>query len=371
MVNFKILLNNLISNPKEGKLRKIVLAPLGLLSFFYGWAVLARVFLYARGLLQTHSLPCKVVSVGNITLGGTGKTPFVSLLSEMIKARGYRVAILSRGYKGTFQEPFSLVSDGRRILMDAQQAGDEPYLLAGKLEGVPVIVGKKRWLSGKYAVDHFQAQVVILDDGFQHLSLKRDLNLLLIDSSSPFGNGYLIPRGVLREPLGQLSRADAIVLTKVGESANVKILKEILKKIPGGYPCFQVDYVPDEIRWYDNENKSWPAEYMKRKKILAFSGLAKPESFRRTLLSLGAEIVTVETFPDHHWYSQRDAEKLWAKAAKFGVDALVTTEKDLVKMQGLTLGAIPLWALSIRHFFSGNDQLKFEDFLFSRLGLGS
>jgi tetraacyldisaccharide 4'-kinase len=110
---------------------------------------------------------------------------------------------------------------------------------------------------------------------------------------------------------------------------------------------------------------------MKRKKILAFSGLAKPESFRRTLLSLGAEIVTVETFPDHHWYSQRDAEKLWAKAAKFEVDALVTTEKDLVKMQGLTLGAIPLWALSIRHFFSGNDQLKFEDFLFSRLGFGS
>jgi tetraacyldisaccharide 4'-kinase len=254
--------------------------------------------------------------------------------------------------------------------MDAEKAGDEPYLLAKKLEGVPVIVGKKRWLSGKYAVDHLQTEVLILDDGFQHLSLKRDLNLLLIDSSAPFGNGYLIPRGMLREPLGQLSRADALILTKVGESANIKTLKEILTKISGRYSCFEVDYVPGEVRRYDNKEKSWPAEHLKRKKIMAFSGLAQPESFRRTLLSLGAEIVAVETFPDHYYYSQKDAEKMWAKAERLGVEALVTTEKDLVRLGGLTLGSIPLWALSIRYFFPGNEQLEFEGFLFSRLGLG-
>jgi tetraacyldisaccharide 4'-kinase len=255
--------------------------------------------------------------------------------------------------------------------MDAQQAGDEPYLLAEALAGVPVIVGKERWLSGKYAVDQFQTQVVILDDGFQHLSLKRDLNLLLIDSSAPFGNGYLIPRGILREPLGQISRADAIILTKVGESANIKTLKEILAKISDGYPCFEVDYVPGEIRRYGTKEKSWPAEHLKRKRIMAFSGLAKPESFRRALLGLGAEIVAVETFPDHHWYSQKDVEKLSAKAAKLGIEALVTTEKDLVRLPSLTRGSIPLWALAIRYFFPRNDQTKFEDFLFSRLGLGS
>ncbi len=371
MINFRILINKLISNEKEGKLRQIALAPLCLLSFFYGWVVSARLFLYARGIYKTHSLPCKVVSVGNITVGGTGKTPFVSLLSEMIKARGHRVAVLSRGYGGTFRGPFSLVSDGRRILMDPQRAGDEPYLLAEKLEGVPVIVGKERWLSGTYAVNHFETKVVILDDGFQHLSLKRDLNFLLIDSSSPFGNGYLIPRGMLREPLGQLSRADAIILTKVGESDNVNNLKQILMKIAEGRPCFQVDYIAGEIRCYNDKKQSWPTEYLKRKKVLAFSGLAKPESFRRALWSLGADIVKVETFPDHHWYDQKDAEELWVKAAKLGADALVTTEKDSVRIQNLTLGAIPLWVLSIRHWFSGNDGLRFEDFLFSRLGLGN
>jgi len=367
MAKIHIVFNNLLRTQKESKPRKVLLAPLRLLSFFYGWAVSIRILFYARGIFRTHSLPCRVVSVGNITLGGTGKTPFVCLLSKMIQARGFRVAILSRGYRGGFKGPFAVITDGERILMEAQGAGDEPFLLAEKLRGVPVIVGKERLSSGKYAVDKFQAEVVILDDGFQHLSLKRDLNLLLIDAASPFGNGYLFPRGVLREPLEQISRADAVILTKVGQCANIKILKQNLKKILNVHSFFEVDYAPDGIRVYGKE-RSLPPESLKEKKILAFSGVARPESFQNTLLSLEARIIKMEVFADHHWYTRKDLERLWQKAAELNVDALVTTEKDMVRLKDCPMGSIPLWVLSIQHVFLENDQSLFEEFLFSRLG---
>jgi len=369
MKKIKLIFNSFFSTQKESKLRSIFLSPLCLLSFFYGWAVSLRIFLYAHGIFRSRTLPCKVLSVGNLTLGGTGKTPFACLVAEMIKAKGYRVAVLSRGYEGKFSGPIGLVSDGERVIMNAQQAGDEPYLLAAKLKGVPVIVGKNRWLSGKYAVNRFQTQVVVLDDGYQHLPLKRDLNFLLIDSSSPFGNGYLFPRGVLREPMEQMVRADALILTKVDQSANIKNLKEFLKKNPGQRPIFHVDYEVYKIQESDRK-LSWPPAYLKGKRIFAFCGVARPESFRQTLVMLGAEIAELQTYPDHYEYGREEAKKLWAKAAELNVEALVTTEKDWVRMNDLPPGPIPLWVLSIRHFFPGNDQQHFEEFLFSRLGLG-
>jgi tetraacyldisaccharide 4'-kinase len=194
----KSFLHCLISNPGESKLQKILLAPLSILALLYGWVGLARVFFYRKGIYRTHSLPCKVVSVGNITLGGTGKTPFVCLVAEMIHKRGYRTAVLSRGYRGSYEGTYALVSDEERVLLDPRQAGDEPCLLARKLKGIPVIVGRERWIAGRYAIDRFHTQVLILDDGFQHLALGRDINLLLLDSSSPFGNGWVFPRGELR-----------------------------------------------------------------------------------------------------------------------------------------------------------------------------
>ena len=344
-----------------------MLFPLCLLSFFYGWVVSARIFFYTRGIFSTHSLPCKVVSVGNITLGGTGKTPFVCLLAEMIWAKGFRVAVLSRGYKGNFKDPFALVTDGERILMGAREAGDEPYLLAEKLRGIPIIVGRERWLSGKYAVERFQTEVVILDDGFQHLPLKRDLNLLLIDSASPFGNGRLFPRGVLREPLKELCRADAVILTKVPECANIEYLRENLKKKLMAQPIFEAGYTPGEVR-AGGSPRAFPPGDLKGKKILAFSGLAKPESFQKTLLGLEARIVGFESFPDHHWYGEEDVKELWQRAGKLNVDALVTTEKDMVRLKDCTMGPLPLFVLSIRHVFKEDDQPRFEEFIFSRLG---
>jgi len=368
MLYFNKLLNNLIYAQKESLLRKIILAPLCLLSFFYGWGNSLRVYLYARKVFPTRSLPCQVVSVGNITSGGTGKTPFVILIGEMLKATNFRVAILSRGYKGNFPEPFRLVSDGQQTFMGASQAGDEPYLLAEKLRGIPVIVGQNRWRSGQYAIEHFKSEILILDDGFQHLPLKRDLNLLLIDSSSPFGNGYLLPRGILREFPGQLRRADAIILTKARKYDNIKILKQNLIKVPEEIPIFQVEYEPGEIRMLGKESPL-PPEYLKGKKVLAFSGIANPLSFRQTLLNLNAQIAEFAIFPDHYQYRPKEWEKLYQKATDLGVDALVTTEKDLVRCQGLEQGIIPLWGVSIQHVFLDNDLPRFEEFLFSRLSL--
>ncbi len=367
-MSFKNLLNHWKYPSEESRLRKILLAPLGLLSFFYGWAVSLRVYLYRQNFFTIRSLACQVVSVGNITLGGTGKTPFVILIAEMLKRKELRVGILSRGYKGNFRGSFQAVSDGQETLLKSSQAGDEPYLLSRKLKGIPVIVGKKRWQSGQYAIDRFQTEILILDDGFQYLALKRDVNLLLIDAARPFGNGYLFPRGVLREPLNELSRADAIILTKARGCDNVQILKNNLTKTVKGIPVFQAEYAPGEIQVAGKEI-SFPPEYLGGKTVLAFSGIAQPGSFQQTLQQLRARIVEFAVFPDHHRYRPQEMEGLAHKARELGVEALVTTEKDLARCHGLEPRAIPLWGVSIQHVFLGNDRLLFEEFLLAKLSL--
>jgi tetraacyldisaccharide 4'-kinase len=286
----------------------------------------------------------------------------------MVQKRGYRTAILSRGYKGKFWGPYGIVSDGGRILMDSAHAGDEPYLLAEKLKGVPVIVGRERWIAGQFAVDRFQTEVAILDDGFQHLSLKRDLNLLLVDSSCPFGNQRLFPRGVLRESLNQISRADAIVLTKAKIDDNIKILKEKFLGLGVRIPVFRVDYKPGEVRVLGTE-RSFSPENLNGRKVLAFSGIAQPESFERTLLDLETKIALFEVFPDHHEYEVEDMGRLQDQASRSGVEAMITTEKDSVRLKSMIPVSFPLWILSVGHVFQGEDQSLFEAFLWERLGL--
>jgi len=367
MTTLKTFLHRLIRNPGENLPSRILLAPLTLLSFLYGLAVTARVFFYRKGIYRSHSLPCRVISVGNLTLGGTGKTPFVILLAELIRRRGCRTAILSRGYKGKYEGPCAVVSDGDRILMDPLQAGDEPCLLARKLKGVPVIVGRERWAAGRLAIDRFGTEVLILDDGFQHLALNRDLNFLLLDSLSPFGNGRLFPRGELREPLSQVRRADALILTKGRLDDKINNSGKRFMNLSEGRPVFRVRYEPEEIKVWGQE-KVLPCVNLKKKRILAFSGLARPESFEKTLRELDADIVQLETFPDHYAYKGKDLERLTEKALRAGAEAMVTTEKDMVRLQDLSPGTIPLWAVSVRHVFSREDLTRFETFLFERLG---
>jgi tetraacyldisaccharide 4'-kinase len=361
-------LHRLISNPEESQLQKILLAPLSLLAILYGWVVRTRIFFYRIGIYRTHSLSCKVISVGNITLGGTGKTPFVILLAEMIRDKGYRTAILSRGYKGEYAGPYGVVSDGEKTLLDAVQAGDEPYLLAQKLKGVPIVVGKERLVSGRFVLDRFKPQVIILDDGFQHLSLKRDLNLLLMDSRHPFGNGKLFPRGELREPLTQMGRADAVILTKAEEDDIINNLRKRLMNSPKGVPLFQVCYRPREVRVWGEENGK-DSSILEGRKVLAFAGLARPSSFQKTLSSLGSEILKFVVFPDHHPYSPGDLERLSAEALRAGAEAMITTEKDMVRMRFPSSRPLPLWTLAVAHEFRGNDGPLFSEFLFRRLDL--
>lgn len=187
-------------------------ALLSLLSKLYGLAVTIRLSLYRLGILKSRTLPCFVLSIGNITAGGTGKTPMTLYAARLVKKLGYTAAVVSRGYKGAFEEKGGIVSTGKKIVATADQAGDEPYMLATTLN-IPVVVGKNRYKAAMTAVEEFHPDVVILDDAFQHLAVKRDLNLLLLDCTSPFGNNALLPRGPLREPLSALNRSDAVVLT--------------------------------------------------------------------------------------------------------------------------------------------------------------
>lgn len=367
MPNPRIFFRRLMSARKESKWRKIWLSPLCLLSFFYEGIVTLRVKFYSWKLLRTRSLPCPVISVGNLTTGGTGKTPLVYFLAEWLKGKGFRTAVLSRGYGGKYSQPLGVVTDGQNILMDVRQAGDEPFLLAEKMQGIPLVIGRDRFRTGQYAIEKYRSEILILDDGYQHLALKRDVNILLLDSARPFGNGYLLPRGMLREPTHQLIRADAIILTKSSMSDNINKLKELLRPKGRSIPVFQVDYQPGEVRVFGGDQKLLPG-FLEGKKIMAFAGVAEPESFRHTLIQLKAEILAMEVFPDHHWYTVEDWSQLLAKAERNGSEGLLTTEKDWVRIKAFRPGNLPLWVLSVRHSFPGEDQVRFEQFLLSRLG---
>jgi len=360
---------NLIAQQKESCWEKIFLSPLAFLSFFYKQAITTRLLLYSLGFIKVKSLPQRVISVGNITVGGTGKTPLVIELAEMFKERSYPISILSRGYKGKYKNKVFLVADHEKIWAKPEQCGDEPYLLAKKLPGVPIIVGIDRYLGGLYALQNFQSKILILDDGFQYLSLKRDLNLLLLDATLPFGNGWLFPRGILREPINQVKRADAVILTKASKSANILILKEKLLNVKKEMPIFATDYTPSKI-WMP-EGKFYAPEFLKGKKVLAFCGIGRPQSFKETLIKLEPKFLEIENFPDHHWYKEKDWQELNAKAKEINADILLTTEKDWIRLQDFPLGAVPLGVLSVRHSFLNNDEINFKKFVFSKLGLDS
>src|SRR4030043_1067566 len=221
--------------------KRILLFPLYILSLPYGWAVRTRTFLYSLGLLKTRRLPRPVISVGNITVGGTGKTPLVMALSEGLMERGIPTAILSRGYRGK-KGSGPLVTDGQRVLLSPEESGDEPFLMASVLKGIPILIGKDRLKNGEMALDRFPVLGFLLDDGFQHLPLHRDLNVLLIDAQIGFGDGHLLPRGILREPLSHLRRADLFLLTKVESPEACFPLEAILQKIHPSAPVFHSHY---------------------------------------------------------------------------------------------------------------------------------
>jgi tetraacyldisaccharide 4'-kinase len=318
------------------------LFPLYLPSVPYRWAVQARVLFYDVGLLRTKRLPCPVISVGNVTVGGTGKTPLVMALARGLMDRGIPVAILSRGYKGK-KTSGPLVSDGQIVFLSPEESGDEPFLMAKSLKGIPVLVGKDRFVTGRMALQRFGVRGLLLDDGYQHLQLYRDLNILLIDSHIGFGDHHLLPRGILREPFSHLRRAHLFLLTKVEHPEACQPLEAKLHQIHPSSPVFHSHYEPSGLIGPEEE---WEELHsLKGKKALVLSGIANPNYFSSLLKKCGMEIVKEAIFPDHHLYTAKDLASL-EKQGK-GADWFVTTEKDMVKLMRLNISHLPIRALRI------------------------
>jgi tetraacyldisaccharide 4'-kinase len=310
----------------------------------YNWAHQLRLRAYYRGWLAVRRLPCRVISIGNLTLGGTGKTPMVEAVAGLLQREGLCVGILSRGYGGTSRAAITVVSDGKRCLVSPDVAGDEPVLLAEHLPGIPVVVGRDRYTAGMLAFERFGVGVIVLDDGFQHVRLARDVNILLLDAARPFGNGQLFPRGNLREPPAALARAHAIVLTH-WDPDNAYPIAALTLPQPAP-PVFYSQHVPLDLRGVDTGH-ILPVISLKGRRILAFCGIGTPEHFRQTLQRLGAEVITCIAFPDHHPFTQSDLEHLVQRAKCYGAEILVTTEKDGVRLREYRPLPGHIWELRI------------------------
>jgi len=275
-------------------------------------------------------------------VGGTGKTPLVMTLAKELMEKGTSVAILSRGYKGMkTSEP--IVSDGKNIFLSPEESGDEPFLMAKACHGVPVLIGKDRFLNGRVALQRFNVKGLLLDDGFQHLPLSRNINILLIDSHIGFGDHTLLPRGILREPLSHLRRANLFLLTKVEnlEACN-PLEKEIHENAPS-VPVFHSHYEPICLVGPQEEHEALHS--LRGKKILALSGIANANYFSSLLRKCSMKIVREAIFPDHHLYTIKDLSFIKERVKE--VDCIVTTEKDMVKLKKLNLDSLPLRALRI------------------------
>ncbi|WP_408059130.1 tetraacyldisaccharide 4'-kinase [Trichlorobacter lovleyi] len=300
---------------------KLLLAPFALL---YGTALCIRALLYQAGILATHRLPCPVISVGNLTVGGTGKTPVTILLARELQHRGCRVAVLSRGYGGSLEGQVAVVSDGESLLLGPGQAGDEPCLLARSVAGLIVVIGSDRYQAGLTVLERFRPDVLLLDDGFQHIRLYRDLNILLLDAARPFGNGWTVPLGLLREPRTALKRADLALFTRCHGTEMLPPLTLPTSRSYHRLASFQLLVTGNAVS----------LEQLQQGRVAAFAGIAEPSAFFEALRQIGIEPVATLSLPDHEPYHAAGLQQLEALVASAEPDWLITTEKDGIKLQG-------------------------------------
>ena len=343
---------------------------LTLLSKAYGAGVRLRRDGYALGFLKSKKLPCTVISIGNLTTGGTGKTPMTIYVADRVQRLGYRVAVISRGYKGAAEKSGGIVSDGNAMLMDPNTAGDEPFLLAASLKGIPVLVGHDRYQSGMHAISLFQTEVVILDDAFQHLALFRDLNLLLLDSTIPFGNGHLLPRGTLREPASALRFSDALIITRssrpfCGPAGPWALTRTVFCAIHE--PFFSSRFSAGEKLAFQTHEPFIDNELLMGKRYYAFSGIAQNDDFLKTLKKMGADVCGFQGFSDHHFYSAEDILAIQNAAVNAGATALATTEKDLARLHGRFQFPMECVVIGIR--ISLDNTMAFDRFIQNRISL--
>ena len=336
-------------------------------SLAYGLIGSIRSRLYQLGLLKTRSLNCPVISVGNLTVGGTGKTPVVIALATWLRKQGKSVGVVSRGYGRDDEKRIVLVSDGHRVLVDAYAAGDEPVLIATRCPGVPVIVGADRYAAGRELCDRFSCDVLLLDDGFQHLALKRDANLLLVDAESQFGNERLLPRGPMREPSTCVERATALIVTRASSTENdviAGLASSRIRKMPIGVSRFAlVGFV--NLRTGEVLSR----ETMRRRHCIAFCGIANSTSFSTILENAGVTIQELLSFPDHWRYTSEDLQAIWNSTEGCAPKLVITTEKDAVKVMHRLPASLEIVAARIDVEWSAGQEL-IEEHLISAVNQG-
>jgi len=312
------------------------------------------------------------VVVGNLTVGGTGKTPVVEKLARTLHGKGRKVAILSRGYKSRRErfyrkwirwilhqppEPPRVVSDGETIFFDSETAGDEPYMLAQNLPGVVVVTDKDRVKAGLFAIKHFGVDTLILDDGFQYYQLQDHLQLLLIDKTNPFGNGHLLPRGILREPVSQMRRASYVFLTKSEKGPEADLVNSLTRYRTEG-EWIECAHRPKYLKEVIGDNEL-PLDYLKGKRVGALSGIATPESFEAFLQDLGVAEIVRFRFLDHHRFTPRELKRISDQVEEAGLDMLLTTEKDAVRVKRDFETSFPFYFLRVEiHLLSGAENFE-------------
>ena len=364
---------DVIMGRREGTTAALFGGFLQVCSYLFSGIVQLRLWLYRNRILRDQPLGCLVVVVGNLTVGGTGKTPIVEMFAKALRDRGRKVGILSRGYKSktpplwqkwwfwlnhTEEEPPRVVSDGTNVLLDSEVAGDEPYMLARNLPGVVVLVDKNRVKAGAYAIKHFGCDTLVLDDGFQYLPLKGRLNLLLVDKTNPFGNGFLLPRGILREPIKHLKRASYVFLTK-SRGVRDEELEAMIRKFNPDAEIIECAHKPQYLQRVDNGEPfrqaqgaepvaaRLPLTALAGRKIGAFSGIAAPESFEAFLRETGARLEYSRRFLDHYRFTTEDLATVFAEARQAGAEIMLTTEKDAVRLPADEKFPLPCYYLRL------------------------
>jgi len=324
-------------------------------------AVKIRRWLYNVRLLRDKTLGVQVIAIGNLTVGGTGKTPVVEKFARELRDAGRNVAILSRGYRSKpppihvwlankilfreDQNPPRVVSDGKSLLLDSEMAGDEPYMLASNLRDVVVLVDKDRVKSGRYAIEKFGCDTLLLDDGFQYWDLRgRRHDVVLVDRQQPFGNEHLLPRGTLREPPSHLARAHTIFITK-SDGQSVELRQRISKLNPTAaiiecvhHPLYLEDVFTGERRGLD---------FLRGRKVASLSGIAQPESFEQSLVKLGGELVYSKRFADHHRFTQQEVLNVINRGKKRAAETIITTQKDAVRFPKIDRRDLPIYFMRV------------------------
>jgi len=352
-----------LKNP--GMAVQLLLLPLTICSWGYSAAMRLRAWLYKACIFESHALPCRVITVGNITVGGTGKTPTVCLLARSLAEKGFKVCVVNRGYRGAKTQTPLIVSDGNQVLASAEDAGDEAVMLGRKLPGIPVIACTDRVAAGTLACESFGVQAIILDDGFQHLRLRRDLDIVLVNAADPFGNGHLLPQGILREPLSALERAGIIVFTKADNQNDIEALIGRVKELNASAPLFIASYINAGLRNCQTGTTALP-EQLPGAKVAALCSIGDPESFIKMLTSAGMTVSEKLIYPDHHGYGPDDYTAI--KEASARLDAVVTTEKDIAKLDSGMLQVRDLFVMEIEQLIVPADNFLKE--AISRSGLG-